>query len=327
MSNQFSEKIQILLNHCEENIPLTQEEAELILDSRLQGEPLKRLYSLADRKRRRISGNRPHFWTAIGVDSVPCSRNCRFCSHGAAWGAFEKPFELSIKEILRHIERLIPSQPDWITFRTTQDYGIEKICHLSVEARKIIPSEIKIVVNTGEFSFVDAQKMKDAGVQVVYHTIRLREGIDTGISIAEREETLHAIQKADLELAALIEPIGPEHTNRELVETVFRLKSFGLSLSGAMARVPVPGTPLFELGQVDEERIVRVVAMTRLVFGDEVQAICVHPPISKALQTGGNTVVIESGAIPRDSQTSETPWRGFSPLDAKLLFQQNGFIQ
>lgn len=316
---------QKLIERCESGELLTPEEAILVLHNDLQGEQLNRVYAEADRRMRAYWKNRGRIWTAIGVDSAPCSRNCKFCSHGAAWGVYEKQFTLTDEEILSHVRQMVPLQPDWITLRTTQDYGIEKLCSLVRAIRKITPPEIGIVVNTGEFGFEEAVKLKEAGVEVVYHTIRLREGCDTGLSVEDRIATLKAMQKAGLKMAALVEPLGPEHTDEEIVDAAFRLKPYDIKLGGVMARVPIPGTPLFELGQVSEERQTRVIALTRLIYGPEVDAICIHPPIPAALKAGANTVVVECGAIPRDSDTAQTDWREFSIPAANQLFCEQGF--
>ena len=320
-----SSKFTKLIDLCESGELLNPEEAILVLHEDLQGETLERVFAEADRRTRAYWKNRGRIWTAIGVDSAPCTRNCKFCSHGAAWGVFKEPHELTADEVLRHVRQMIPFQPDWITLRTTQDYGIEKLCVLVREIRKLIPSEIEIVVNTGEFGIEEARQLKDAGVAVVYHTIRLREGCDTGLSIEDRIKTLEAMQKAGLKMAALVEPLGPEHTDVEIVDAAFRLKPFDIKLGGVMARVPIPGTPLYELGQVSEERQTRAIAMTRLIYGTEVDAICIHPPLPAALKAGANTVVVECGAIPRDHDASDAPWRDFDIPAANQLFSEQGF--
>ena len=314
-----------LITRCESGELLNREEAILVLHEGLQGELLMRVYAEADRRTRAYWKNRGRIWMAIGVDSAPCSRNCKFCSLGAAWGVYEKPHELTVDEVLNHVRQMIPLQPDWITLRTTQDYGIEKLCVLVREIRKRMPPEMEVVVNTGEFHLEEARQLKDAGVAVVYHTIRLREGCDTGLSVEDRVATLEAMQKTGLKMAALVEPLGPEHADEEIVDAAFRLKPYDIKLGGVMARVPIPGTPLYELGQVSEERQTRVIAMTRLIYGPEVDAICIHPPIPAALKAGANTVVVECGAIPRDQDTAETLWRGFSIPAANQLFCEQGF--
>lgn len=315
-----------LIKRCESGALLNPEEAILVLHNDLQGDLLQRVFAEANRRMRIYGKNKGFLWSAIGVDSALCNRNCKFCSHGAAWGVFNNPHELSTSEVLEHVARLSPYKPDWITLRTTQDYGIDRICRLVQEVRKAAPIETEIAVNTGEFGIDEAQKLKQAGVAVIYHTIRLREGTDTGLTIEDRIATLKAMQAAGLKMAALVEPLGPEHTDEEIVQAAFRLKQYDIRLGGVMARVPVPGTPLYDLGAVSEERQVRVIAMTRLVYGSEVDSICIHPPLADALKAGANTVVVESGAIPRDQSTSESTWRGFNPVDAHKLFADNGLV-
>ena len=316
---------QKLIERCESSELLTPEEAILILHDDLQGEELNRVYAEADRRTRKYWKNRGRIWTAIGVDSAPCARNCKFCSLGAEWGVYKEPHELTIDEVLRHVRMMIPYTPDWVTLRTTQCYGIDKLCLLVREIRKITTPEMGIVVNTGEFDYDEAMKLKEAGTDVAYHTIRLREGYDTGLSVEDRIKTLKAMQKAGLKMAALVEPLGPEHADKEIVDAAFRLKPYDIKLGGVMARVPVLGTPLYKWGQVSEERQTRVIALTRLIYGPEVDAICIHPPIPAALKAGANTVVVECGAIPRDQDTADTLWRGFSIPAANQLFCEQGF--
>ena len=316
---------QQLIERCESGALLTPEEAILVLHEDLQGEELQRVFAEADRRTRAYWKNTGRIWTAIGVDSAPCTRNCKFCSLGAEWGVYKKPHELTLEEVLRHVRLMIPLKPDWITLRTTQDYGIEKLCTLVREMRKIMPPEMGIVVNTGEFNLEEASQLKEAGVDVAYHTIRLREGCDTGLSVEDRIKTLKAMQQAGLKMAALVEPLGPEHTDEEIVDAAFRLKPYDIKLGGVMARVPVPGTPLYELGEVSEDRQTRVIALTRLIYGPEVDAICIHPPVPAALKAGANTVVVECGAIPRDQDTVDSLWRDFSIPAANKLFCEQGF--
>jgi len=305
---------------------LTRDEARRLLAPDLAAEAVQRLYAAADRRMRQIAGNRGRIWAAIGVDATPCPRNCRFCSHGAAWGVYAKPFELSPAEVTAQACRLAAAKPDWLTLRFTQDYGIVKVAALGQGLRSLLPPETVLVANTGEFSRTEAVALQRAGFGAIYHTYRLREGEDTGIEPAERLQTLAAVRDTPgLALAALVEPVGPEHTDEELVEAAFRLKEYGVALSGVMARVPVPGTPLGDLGRAADNRIVRTVAMTRLISGPEVAAICVHPPLPAAFHAGANTLVVECGAIPRDQAAEAVAWRALDMTGARTLLAAAGF--
>lgn len=315
-----------VLRRSEAGQRLTRAEALVAMDLGLDGGVVRRLLAAADRRMRAISGGRGRIWAAVGVDAMPCPRNCRFCSHGAAWGVYEEPFELSAAEVCAQVRRLAADRPDWVTLRFTQDYGIERVCGLGRTVGPLLPKGTVLVANTGEFSHAEAAALRQAGFGCVYHTYRLREGQDTGILPAERLQTLAAIRDTPgLALAALVEPVGPEHTDEEIVEAAFRLREYGVSLSGVMARVPVPGTPLASRGRAAEERILRAVAMTRLISGPEVGAICVHPPFPAAFQAGANTLVVECGAIPRDSEAESLAWKGLDMAGARALLTGAGF--
>ena len=315
-----------LIGRCLSGQRLNRDEALSVLDKNLPDESRAAVMASADARARSIAGNRGRVYAAIGVDSAPCPRNCAFCSHGASWGVYGKPYEMTVEDVCRHATEIAKHSPDWLTLRTTQDYGIERVCLLAKEVRAVLQRETALVVNTGEFAVGDCDRLLAAGVAAVYHTFRLREGRDTGVSPEERLRTLSLIRDSGLDLFALVEPIGPEHTDEELVNAAFRLKDYGVSHSGAMARVPVPGTPLFGLGTVSDERLSRIVAMTRLISGPEVEAICVHPPLPAAMRTGANIVVVECGAIPRDRADTSEPWRRFGFDAAKDMLRNAGFF-
>lgn len=314
-----------LINHCETGASLTRAEALRVLDPDLPAPVVAALYRAADARARAIGANRGRVYATIGVDAAPCARNCGFCSHGARWAATDKAYEMDPAEMCRRAAAVAPHRPDWLTLRTTQDYGIARLCELARAVRAVLPPATDLVVNTGEFEAGDCERLADAGVAAAYHTIRLREGVDTGVTPAERERTLAHIRASGLKLFALVEPVGPEHTDAELVEAALRLKTFGVNLSGAMARVPVPGTPLHARGAVTDERLTRIIAMTRLVSGPEVEAICVHPPLPAALRAGANVMVAEYGAIPRDTDSAGQAWRQFDLPAAQAMFRDAGF--
>jgi biotin synthase len=324
----MSRKLEIgqgLIAKCRSGQQLNKDEALCVLEKELSDESKAVVLATADKRTRDIAGNRGRVYAAIGVDSAPCARNCAFCSHGARWGVYEKPYEMTIEEVCRRAAEIATHNPNSLTLRTTQDYGIDRLCLLAREVRAVLPPETILAVNTGEFASGDCDRLLASGVGAVYHTFRLREGTDTGVTTEERLRTLSLIKESGLELFALVEPVGPEHTDDELVEAAFRLKDYDVNVSGVMARVPVAGTPLAKLGKAEDERLIRIAAMTRLISGPEVEAICVHPPIPAALHAGANEIVVDCGAIPRDQSDAKETWRSFDFSAAKGMLREAGF--
>jgi biotin synthase len=258
-------------------------------------------------------------WTAIGVDYCPCPQNCSFCSFGVDWGIIRDSHEWTEEQVVDAAARFAAEGASWITIRTTQHYPLERVCRLAKAMRERIPNCPTLVANVGEMSLDQAEMLYEAGYSVAYHVFRLREGTDTGIDAEERLRSLENIHRSRLGLAFLAEPIGPEHTAAEIAREMVRARDLGAVIMGAMARVPVPGTPKAHLGQISEEKLARIIAVSRLVGGEVAQEICVHPPSDAAVAAGANAVVVETGAVPREREEIRKEWRGLTMAQAKQL--------
>lgn len=272
-----------------------------------------------------VTGNKARIWASIGVDYKACAMNCRFCSFGQAWGAAQDTYTLTAEEILSYAGKFVGNGADWITLRTTEDYAFSDLVALAGKIRQEIPGGYRLVANTGEMNALRAEELKSAGFSIAYHAIRLREGIDTPFSPSERGETLEEIRGSALDLAFLVEPIGVEHTNEEIADTFLLAMKHGAKLSGAMARVPVKGTPLYDQGLLPERRLAQITAVTRLASGYSAPDICVHPPSKTAMAWGANVVVVDVGAVPRAIGVSASEWNGFDIQRARAWFEEFGY--
>jgi len=263
-------------------------------------------------------------WAAIGIDSAPCPMGCAFCSHAARWDVYNGETRLSEEEIVEQAGDLADGGADFVVLRTTQFYPTETLVTLGQRVRNRIGDEIHLVINTGESDPDRVKALRDAGFNMAYHVVRLREGVDTGHSVEMRLRTIEAIRTAGMELQYLIEPLGPEHTAKEILTEARRARSVGASGTGVMARVPVMGTPLAHLGQVSEPYLRRVAAVTRLEYPEGGKYLCVHPPTPSAFRTGCNTVVVEQAANPRDTVSSASAWRRFDLNTARAALREAG---
>lgn len=273
-----------------------------------------------------VCKNRAYLWAAIGLDFRACPMSCNFCSLGEHWGLVGEEREFSETDIVRAVEEYVRDGVRWIVLRTTQFYDLEKLIELVPRIRETVPGSYQLVLNVGEFDAAVAARMARAGVEYVYHTVRLREGIDTKFNPVERMATLRAVNSSPLQLVYLVEPVGVEHTNEEIANAFLTAMQFGAVVTGAMARVPVTGTPLGRLPVVAPERLAQIAAVTRLAAGYRAPDICVHPASKLALQWGANVTVVEKGAIPREAGChTGSCWQGFDAATAKEWFAACGY--
>ncbi|KNZ40209.1 radical SAM protein [Acetobacterium bakii] len=274
----------------------------------------------------KVCNNKAYLWAAIGIDYRACPMNCDYCSLGESWGLVRNESELTEDEVIQMAEKYVHEGVKWIVLRTTQFYSFEKLMDLARKIKSVVAGNYQLVANAGEFNESTANKLVDAGFEYIYHTVRLREGINTKFDPEERKKTLKAIQRSSLNLVSLIEPIGVEHSNEEIADSFFNAIKYGAVVTGAMARVPVKGTPLGELPGLSNQRLAQIIAVSRLAAGVHAPDICVHPASELAIAWGANVAVVESGSIPRDTCcSSKEVWNGFDPETAQKWFHAGGY--
>lgn len=273
-----------------------------------------------------VCKDRAYLWGAIGLDYRACPMDCDYCSLGEKWGIVKEEKEFTDDEVFNLVKKYVREGVRWIVLRTTQFYSLDKLIEMAAKIRKEVPGDYELGANVGEFDLETANRMEIAGMEFVYHSLRLREGIDTKFNPNDRLKTLEAIHKSPLKLVSLVEPIGIEHTNKEIADSFLTAIRYGALVTGGMSRVPVKGTPLGNLPAVSEERLAQIAAVTRLAANFHAPDICIHRNSQLAIEWGANVAVVESGAIPRDTcfETKED-WNGFDPETAKAWFTDKGY--
>lgn len=305
--------------------PLGRETVEALLSIPEDSPECDALGLAARQAAQEICKGRAYLWGAVGLDFKPCPLNCRFCSLGEAWGLTGQGRELSEAEIIGAVSAYAQQQVRWIVLRTTEYYSLERLGQLINRIRAEVPGAYELGLNAGEMDEGKAAALSAIGCDFMYHSLRLREGADTNFPPDVRLKTLAAVQKSPADLVFLVEPVGREHSNAELAEAMETVLTYGASVSGAMARVPVPGTPLGDIPQVSERRLAQIIAVTRLAFGYRIPDICVHPASRTAMEWGANVAVLETGSVPRDTGACDGAWHGFHSALAVKWFEDAGY--
>jgi biotin synthase len=274
----------------------------------------------------KICKDRAYLWAAIGIDFMPCPMNCDYCSLGEKWGLVKEKSVLDEHEVIELIKSFVSQGVRWIVLRSTQFYSLDKLIALSARIKREVHGDYELGLNVGEFDEKIAERMSDAGLEFAYHTVRLREGINTRFNPEERLTTLEAVRKSALKLVFLVEPLGIEHTNEEIADSILTAMKYGAIVTGCMERIPVPGTPLGDFPPISERRLAQVISVARLAAGFQAPDICVHKASRLAMEWGANVTVVETGAIPRDiCCSSNENWKGFTPNTAKGWFNEMGY--
>lgn len=318
-------EIKVAEKKCLNGIALTRDEIISLLEIELHSGEDIFLRNTANNVARALTRNSAYIWSAIGADYQSCAMNCAFCSLGEKWGLIGKPQLFDESDFLEAVRDFVEQGARFIVLRTTEFYSLSRLEQLVTTIRANILGDYEIVLNVGEFDGIIAERLFDCGVNGIYHATRLREGQDTPFSVADRLATMSAVRSSPLRLISLVEPIGIEHSNGEIADNFLNILQYNAIISGAMARFPVIGTPLGHIEMLSEDRLSQIIAVLRLSGGKTVHDICVHPYSEQAINSGANVIVVERGAIPRDSDFTKHEWKDFLIENARKMLEKCGY--
>ena len=290
--------------------PLNANEAVSLLSIQNLSPEYFTLLQKASEASKRDFGNKGYIFAQMGLNASPCSGNCTFCSLAECNTTFSETSEKSMEEILAEIRKIDFTRVTALFLMTTADFDAQKFLKIGEMARSVIPPEIALVANTGDFDLNYALEMKSAGFTGAYHIVRLREGIDTSLTPETRIRSLDAIAAAGLRLYYCLEPIGPEHSYEEMVVEMLRAREYHVDVMAAMRRVSVTRTKFECRDMIDDFELAKIVAVTRLVSMPGV-SMNVHEPNTVAMLAGVNQLYAEIGVNPRDSSVQTENSRGY----------------
>ena len=250
----------------------------------------------------------------IGIDSGPCSKNCRFCSFAACNTARTEVVDMPIDTVIEYVQVLVEDEANCVTMMTTADYDFGRFVDYIVQVRQAIGPEMPITANTGDLTYDMASRLKGAGANAIYHGIRMGEGELTSISLQDRFDTVAAAQKAGLAVQTCLEMVMPRFSDEDVVDRMLRVidcRTDSLTIGGM---VRVPGTGMFEEKIYSRPRYRMYNAIARLACHEETW-------------TGGPVLSwAEVGTNPRDdSAHTEKTGRGSTVPQVRDELERDGW--
>lgn len=275
--------------------------------------------------KRHFSGDVTRLGTSIGLDLRPCRMSCDFCSLGEKVGLITKEYEISDDTAVQLIADLRKRGFYQFTLRTTEFYPIERLANLARRIRSELGWEFALSGNTGELTPEKAKMLKDVGINAIYHAVRLREGIDTPLSVETRSETIRNAKAAGLRVSSGIDPIGVDHTAEEIADLFLHYYTLDVDGMCIMRRVNVPGTRFEGMPEVSDRRLAQIVAVARLACGNR-WTIAIHPAVEQGLVWGADHISVETGANPRDNNIDMLRWSLFDHDTALRMMEHAGCV-
>ena len=207
---------------------------------------------------------------------------------------------LTVEEAVAMAQRFETDGCHAILLMTTKDFPYAKIAPYLPALRAALKPHTPLVLDVGDDCAEYADEIKQLGVSGVYHALHLREGKDSNVPPEGRRLSIEKFLAAGLQVGTCVEPVGPEHNNREIAEMICYAASINPVFSGAARRIPIPDTPMSVLGTIPEVRQAQIVAITRLAMPQSTAANCTHEPCTLAALGGASFFWAEMKANPRD---------------------------
>lgn len=263
---------------------------------------------------------------SIGIELSPCPGGCKFCSFSCDHTKLE-PFQMTKQELTGRIQEFCRADDLYaVILVTMHNFDTDYLLEMTAHALKTVPHGTQVWLNMGDSDYAVLKQFADLGVEGIYHVCRLREGTDTRLDPKDRIATIKNAKKAGLKVFSGCEPIGPEHTLDELVDSIFLGIDLDVDYFAAMPRVCVPGSPMAHLGAISAARLAHIAACITLAYCSVGRPfLCVHEPLLQGFRSGANLLMAESGANPRDSMEDTSDGRGMNIHTARRLLFNAGF--
>jgi biotin synthase len=184
-------------------------QATELLSIPVNSEDYYTLLFVADAYARQTFKGKGMVFAQIGIDAQGCRINCKFCSLAKNVLGGRDVSTKSMDEVVARAKALASSGIQDLFLMTTAEFSQEQFLEYGRAVRAVLPRDMRLVANVGDFDFNYARSLKDAGFTGVYHIHRLREGVDTGASPEARVNTLNAVRDAGLELYIAWSPSAP----------------------------------------------------------------------------------------------------------------------
>ena len=234
------------------------------------------IFAAARKLREAASGGRGKLYAQIGIDAGPCPCNCHYCTFAACnVGAVPERADLEPADVVEISAIFAELGVECISLMTTGAYPLEAYLDLVKRVREAVGSSVELMSNIGDLGAEEAAALKEAGIDVAYHAVRLGEGEITGISPLRRWQTLDALRAAGLRISTGVGPIHTQSDPDEIAAMTLKVLDYDPVCAGTTSMHVVPGTKLDWAHEITMEQrrfnsaVFRLAAGTAVPFGND----------------------------------------------------------
>lgn len=236
--------------------------------------PLEELKASANEIRVFFCGNKIDFCSIINGKSGACSEDCKYCAQSSHYSTEIDTYSLLDKDIFlkdaKNNEEAGIGRYSIVT--SGKRLGAKDIVDVCKVYRYIGEnSKIKLCASHGLLSREDFKKLKEAGVVRYHNNLETSRSyfprVCTTHTYDEKIQTIKAAQEEGLEVCSGgLFGLGESMENR--IDMAFELRSLGIKSVPINALIAIKGTPLEGQVPLQEDEILRTIALYRMILPD-----------------------------------------------------------
>lgn len=249
---------------------LTREEARAVLNA--PDDILLDQLAAAYRVRRHYWGNRVRLHFLLNAQSGLCPEDCHYCSQSKISSAdIEKYPLLATEKILAAADRAAQLKAGTFCFVISGRSPNEAIFSRVVDTIKEIKAnyDLKICACLGLLSEEQTHRLAAAGVDRVNHNLNTSEAhhgeICTTHTFRDRENTVHNVKAAGITTCSG-GILGMGESDDDVIDLALSLRKLEVTSVPVNFLIPIPGTPLAEIRELNPRRCLRILCLFRFIL-------------------------------------------------------------
>jgi biotin synthase len=249
---------------------LTRQEAIAVLQA--SDDVLLDQLAAAYRVRRHYWGNRVRLHFLLNAQSGLCPEDCHYCSQSKISTAeIEKYPLLAQEKILAAADRAAQLKAGTFCFVISGRSPNETVFTKVLDAVRAIKSkhDLKICACLGLLSEEQTHRLASAGVDRVNHNLNTSENhhsqICTTHTFSDRVATVKNVQAAGITTCSG-GIIGMGESDDDVIDLAFSLRQLQVTSVPINFLIPIPGTPLAKVQELNPRRCLRVLCLFRFLL-------------------------------------------------------------
>jgi biotin synthase len=249
---------------------LTREEARAVLHS--PDEVLLDQLAAAYRVRRHYWGNRVRLHFLLNAQSGLCPEDCHYCSQSKISTAQIEKYPLLAKEkILNAAERAMNLKAGTFCLVISGRSPTESVFSKVLDAVREVKAKynLKVCACLGLLSEEQVRRLAAAGADRVNHNLNTSEGYHSQIctthTFDDRIATVKNVKAAGLTTCSG-GILGMGESDEDVIDLAFALRELEVTSVPVNFLIPIPGTPLEELRELNPRRCLRILCLFRFLL-------------------------------------------------------------